>query len=407
MAGLRSRIGCIAVFAVACCVALLLGLEAFSAYAQPSQAAANATGNASSITVFRYGWSNDKYHAKRTARTAKYDVTGDGIADTIAMRAAPLGEAGRGLIAKITVELNGSEIYQMKSSKRGFDQVQISIVTLQNNKPFVFVDANDANGTALQELLAWKNGAFKAVASNALMNCQGVSNARISQVLPSGNRVILQFDFVSCVTGVSRTSFAYEYRSGTLALTDRSTRALRYATTAQGAFTREPRVAARSFDVYSDKTLSTRSFVAKAGAQVRVLALRVQGGLLLHKLKVGSKRGWIACPAADDQNVGGLLKGVYGKVAQVNSAPAYSSTKSLSVTRLQKYSNHALFLARNELYARHGFKFTNEELAAHFSKKSWYKPRANAQVKLNTIESQNVALILKVERNRRSPYVTQ
>lgn len=49
----------------------------------------------------------------------------------------------------------------------------------------------------------------------------------------------------------------------------------------------------------------------------------------------------------------------------------------------------------NEIYARHGMKFTDPALKNHFSKQSWYRP-ANKDVykQLSTIEKQNVAFLL-------------
>lgn len=59
-----------------------------------------------------------------------------------------------------------------------------------------------------------------------------------------------------------------------------------------------------------------------------------------------------------------------------------------------------LRLARNEIYARHGFIFNSEELRAYFSQKSWYSPDASYDgVTLTETEKYNVELIQSREND--------
>lgn len=58
------------------------------------------------------------------------------------------------------------------------------------------------------------------------------------------------------------------------------------------------------------------------------------------------------------------------------------------------FDKKLLRLMRNEIYARHGYKFASADLTAYFSKMSWYKPvNDNSKVKLSDIEQLNVNLI--------------
>ena len=52
--------------------------------------------------------------------------------------------------------------------------------------------------------------------------------------------------------------------------------------------------------------------------------------------------------------------------------------------------------SRNEIFARHGFRFRNPTLRAHFSQFSWYKPTSDT-VQLSGIEKANVALLKSAE----------
>ena len=58
-------------------------------------------------------------------------------------------------------------------------------------------------------------------------------------------------------------------------------------------------------------------------------------------------------------------------------------------------------IARNEIYARHGYIFNDPDLKAYFSKKSWYKPAvssANFSASVfNAYEEANITLIYNCE----------
>ena len=67
-------------------------------------------------------------------------------------------------------------------------------------------------------------------------------------------------------------------------------------------------------------------------------------------------------------------------------------------------SAHDLWLARNEIYARHGRRFNNTELQTYFDSKSWYKGTVNAadfnENVLNSYESANIKTIQAVEAKK-------
>ncbi|MEH7082900.1 YARHG domain-containing protein [Neobacillus drentensis] len=52
-----------------------------------------------------------------------------------------------------------------------------------------------------------------------------------------------------------------------------------------------------------------------------------------------------------------------------------------------------LRLARNEIYARHGYVFKSQDLQTYFSGKSWYQPDPSFDGSLNEIEKENVNFI--------------
>lgn len=56
-----------------------------------------------------------------------------------------------------------------------------------------------------------------------------------------------------------------------------------------------------------------------------------------------------------------------------------SSTRLYSASELQSYSQYELMLARNEIYARHGRGFNDQEIRQYFQSKSWYQQRYTAE----------------------------
>lgn len=77
-----------------------------------------------------------------------------------------------------------------------------------------------------------------------------------------------------------------------------------------------------------------------------------------------------------------------------------SSVEILKDYQLTELSKEKLALARNEIFARHGYIFQTEPFKSYFPKKSWYKPNPNfkgSYDELNEAERYNVDLIKKYE----------
>lgn len=84
---------------------------------------------------------------------------------------------------------------------------------------------------------------------------------------------------------------------------------------------------------------------------------------------------------------------------------ADSSTHVYTADELSSLSAWELYIARNEIYARHGRQFNNEDLKAYFASKSWYEPLyepdefdARASSVLNETEKRNIETILALEQ---------
>lgn len=74
-------------------------------------------------------------------------------------------------------------------------------------------------------------------------------------------------------------------------------------------------------------------------------------------------------------------------------------------------SDWELYVARNEIYARYGREFKNDDLARYFARKSWYVPRYTPEEfdsmasPLNSYEKHNVDELLSYEKSIGSQYI--
>lgn len=89
----------------------------------------------------------------------------------------------------------------------------------------------------------------------------------------------------------------------------------------------------------------------------------------------------------------------------------YSDSHAYTQQELSGLSTWELYVARNEIPARHGYIFTVDDLKSYFESKSWYTPTLTSKEFkkvegiLNSVEEQNVQTILDLEKSMGSEYV--
>ena len=89
-----------------------------------------------------------------------------------------------------------------------------------------------------------------------------------------------------------------------------------------------------------------------------------------------------------------------------------SAMRAYAASELSDLSLWELYVARNEIYARHGRGFNNEDLKNYFESKSWYQQRytpaefESMASSLNDYERKNAELIRSIEESRNSSYLT-
>ena len=89
-----------------------------------------------------------------------------------------------------------------------------------------------------------------------------------------------------------------------------------------------------------------------------------------------------------------------------------SDKRYMTDAQLQGLSTYDLYLARNEIYARHGRDFKKDDLKQYFGAKSWYHVQytpeyfdSHTNTLLNDYERKNAEKMLAIEKSRNSPYL--
>ena len=96
---------------------------------------------------------------------------------------------------------------------------------------------------------------------------------------------------------------------------------------------------------------------------------------------------------------GGGTDNSYGIAASsVNGQFPQASSRLLTEGDMNGLSSRDLKIMRNEIFARHGFKFQTREMRDYFNNQAWYKP-VNDDVSglLSSVEASNVDFIKRHE----------
>lgn len=119
---------------------------------------------------------------------------------------------------------------------------------------------------------------------------------------------------------------------------------------------------------------------------------------------------WLtACGARTDTN--GLQSGEspagISEAAEEGYILKDSGSTRLKEENVRNLDYRLLYLARNEIFARHGYIFKDEGLQKYFGAKSWYAKNAAFNNEISDIEKDNVNLIERYETARKEPAKSQ
>ena len=163
----------------------------------------------------------------------------------------------------------------------------------------------------------------------------------------------------------------------------------------------------------SSEPAATRATVSDAGDEIRLVYTSELGEGASRTVKVrldemsgaaGTATASFTAPTSDDDADDAADD------ADDDYMIADSATRRLSASDLSGYTDWELYVARNEIYARHGRRFQNQDLQTYFDGKDWYEPlyspeEFDANVTLSDVEIANAETIRSVEQSRGSSYL--
>ncbi len=221
----------------------------------------------------------------------KYDVTGDGRADTIKIR---IKKDEYDTYYSLKIAVNEKTRYEMKEEFSSFWDYEFVLYTLKNGKPFLSINTYLNNGDGpLNGLFQYKSGKMKQVADfNTFLSGNWKygyhSNGRVLNV--KGNSIYTEQGLMGYTLGVFDVEIRYEYKAGTLR---RSSNNYKFTFINGDGKSKNLFKTGKKLTVYKSASAKKKAFTVKTGKYVRVTKCYHNGKVMRYKIKYGNKYGWI------------------------------------------------------------------------------------------------------------------
>ena len=268
--------------ALAACTLAAFALACACMAALPAQAHAAKAVNKQLLSYTTWSSSGD-YSGSTTKTFKKYDITGNGKADTLKIEAGAY---------KVRLYVNGKLRKTVKSN--GAFQYEVTYLRTNGKHPFLYVAATYDNGDGAQRLLQYQNGTFKVIAKEG-----GFTDARWVTAKATGKNVKVTYQWDnSYTTGCTYLTYTYKWKRGMLKRTSRTTSNIHVHSLEAGmGSVKKPWLTLQaSVKIYKTAGGKKRVATVKTGAKLKVVAITVKKGNKVYfkvKTKAG-KTGWMA-----------------------------------------------------------------------------------------------------------------
>lgn len=217
-----------------------------------------------------------------------YDITGDKKPDTIRISQTEILYQGErtGAYQSLAVSVNGKTVYSVNKT---YFYLQTKLYTLDNGKPFLYIDAtSDDYGVAVCGLYRYQSGALKQVVDfhKVALKCgegQGAS------VTAKGNMFTADYGLETYSFSHARVRYYYKYTNGTLKQTSSigTFRKIGFKTAPRSLTTRVKLTAYRS------QTSGKKTFTIPAGKSVRIDKCYWNKNYMRFRVKYNGRYGWV------------------------------------------------------------------------------------------------------------------
>lgn len=218
-----------------------------------------------------------------------YDITGDGVNDTIQIRK----DRDRYGYHTCRIIINGQEAIRL-THEYSFYDAQVKLYTLQDGTVLVYVYLQGDNGDGPSGLYVYDNGRLRELLNFQTFFKYGIHNTgKVLKV--SGNRLKVNYSSMSQAFALIDMKYTYEYRNGALHPTSKYGKIKNYK---NYKYSRGQKVTARkSFWLYKNAVSSRKKIKVKKGQTFKVMKCYVNGSKVRFQIKLtNGKKGWLKSP---------------------------------------------------------------------------------------------------------------
>ena len=218
-----------------------------------------------------------------------YDITGDGVNDTIQIRK----DRDRYGYHTCRIIINGQEAIRL-THEYSFYDAQVKLYTLQDGTVLVYVYLQGDNGDGPSGLYVYDNGCLRELLNFQTFFKYGIHNTgKVLKV--SGNRLKVNYSSMSQAFALIDMKYTYEYRNGALHPTSKYGKIKIYK---NYKYSRGQKVTARkSFWLYKNAVSSRKKIKVKKGQTFKVMKCYVNGSKVRFQIKLtNGKKGWMKSP---------------------------------------------------------------------------------------------------------------
>lgn len=218
-----------------------------------------------------------------------YDITGDGVNDTIQIRK----DRDRYGYHTCRIIINGQEAIRL-THEYSFYDAQVKLYTLQDGTVLVYVYLQGDNGDGPSGLYVYDNGCLRELLNFQTFFKYGIHNTgKVLKV--SGNRLKVNYSSMSQAFALIDMKYTYEYRNGALHPTSKYGKIKIYK---NYKYSRGQKVTARkSFWMYKNAVSSRKKIKVKKGQTFKVMKCYVNGSKVRFQIKLtNGKKGWLKSP---------------------------------------------------------------------------------------------------------------
>ena len=228
-----------------------------------------------------------KLKAEKTYKS--YDVTGNGKKDTIKITQS--GYNGD-MYKSFKISINGKKAYSYTEREYpGFYEVEAKLITLSNNKKFLFVNSYSWDGdSTICAIFKYKSGKLKKVVDFVKYYQKYGYHGGADVTGVAGNSIKVKFWTVNYSIGLSDYQMTFRYKGGTLK--QDKTKAKLINGWRDGNKTKRFTIN-KSIKAYTSPTSGTTAFKLKYGDVITIDQVRVTSSKMMFRVKCGSRTGWI------------------------------------------------------------------------------------------------------------------